>query len=215
MLILGVDTSSRRGSVALLDASRELGCLPVDGDQDHSRSLLPAIERLLGAAGRHVSELGALAVAAGPGSFTGLRVGLATAQGLALALGRPCVGVDVLRAWARHEPARPLAVLLDAFRGEVLAALFDGQGEAVTRALVVPADFLTRVPADAVLAGGGAELHAAALARVRAGLRLSHRPAEIACSVAALGLAALEAGDRGEAESLRPVYLRAPAVLRA
>ncbi len=214
MLILGIDTSSRRGSVALLDGSRVLGGLAVDGDQDHSRALLPAIERLLGAAGRLVGDLDALAVAVGPGSFTGLRVGLATAQGLALAMGRPCLGVDVLWAWARHEPARPLAVLLDAFRGEVLGAVFEGEREVVRRTLAAPGAFLEHVPVGALVAGGGAELHAEALRRARPGLELSGRSPELAAAVAALGLAAAEAGGEGRPEDLRPLYLRAPAVLR-
>jgi len=214
MLILGIDTSSRRGSVALLDGPRLLGCLAVDGEQDHSRALLPAIEHLLGAAGRPVGSLDALAVAVGPGSFTGLRVGLATAQGLALALGRPCLGVDVLRAWARHEPLRPLAVMLDAFRGEVLGTVFQGEVEVGQRTLASPEAFLERVPELALVAGGGAELHAESLRRSRPGLALSRRPPELAAGVAELGLAAAEAGAGGRPEDLRPLYLRAPAVLR-
>ncbi len=214
MLILGVDTSSRRGSVALIEGPRRLGCRPVDGEQDHSRALLPCIEALLGAAGRQVAELGALAVAVGPGSFTGLRVGLATAQGLALALERPCLGVDVLQAWARHERARPLVVLLDAFRGEVLGAIYANGGRLGPPLLAGPEAFAARLPAGAVLAGGGAEAHAALLLRQQPSAALSARPPELAASVAELGLEALAEGRSGEPEGLRPVYLRAPAVLR-
>ncbi len=213
MLILGVDTSSRRGSVALLEGRRLVDCRPVDGEQDHSRALLPCVEALLGAAGRRVGELGALAVAVGPGSFTGLRVGLATVQGLALALARPCLGVDVLQAWARHESRRPLAVLLDAFRGEVLGTVCVDRLPGPAR-LASPAAFVESVPPGAWLAGGGAELHAGLLRQLRPDLALSTRPAELAASVAELAGEALDAGQRGLPEELRPVYLRAPAVLR-
>ncbi len=213
MLILGVDTSSRRGSVALLEGPRLVELRPVDGEQDHSRALLPCLEAMLGAARRRVGELEALAVAVGPGSFTGLRVGLATVQGLALALGRPCLGVDVLQAWARHESRRPLALLLDAFRGEVLGTVCaDGlSGPAV---LASPAAFVERVPPGAWLAGSGADLHAGLLRQLRPDLSLSTRPPELAASVAELGREALAAGQGGVPEELRPVYLRAPAVLR-
>jgi tRNA A37 threonylcarbamoyladenosine modification protein TsaB len=83
----------------------------------------------------------------------------------------------------------------------------------VPRSLATPEAFLERVPVGAVVAGAGAELHADALRRVRPGLAFSGQPAELAASVAALGLAALEAGGGTGPEELRPAYLRAPAML--
>ena len=80
--------------------------------------------------------------------------------------------------------------------------------------LAGPEAFAARLPAGAVLAGGGAEAHAALLLRQQPSAALSARPPELAASVAELGLEALAEGRSGEPEGLRPVYLRAPAVLR-
>ena len=94
MLILAFDTSSRHASASLLSGTRELGSAHGQGTARHGDTLLPLIERVLHDAGIARTELGLLVVGTGPGSFTGLRVGLAVAKGLALGLGCPLVGVS-------------------------------------------------------------------------------------------------------------------------
>src|SRR5262245_15938740 len=131
MRVLAVDTTSERESVALADGPvvrAEVRLRTTDG---HSRRLLPAIAFVLDAAGLAAGDVEGYAVAVGPGSFTGVRVGLSTVQGLALAAGRPCLGLstlDVLAAQVVGEAPR-LVPMIDAARpNQVFAAVYDGEG---------------------------------------------------------------------------------------
>lgn len=212
--ILGIDTSSRRGSVALLGV--EARVRPLDGEQDHSRRLLPAIEALLLEAGCRPAELRGLGVALGPGSFTGLRVGLSTAQGLALALGLPCHGVDTFDAWAAHlGPAELLAVGLDAFRGELLGALFERGRLVLGPWSATPEEFVARLPRGTLCAGGGVELYAERIRAAGQELRLSGQEPYLAGTVTRLAREALGRGAKGAARELRPLYLREAYARRA
>src|SRR5262245_52075822 len=96
----------------------------------HARTLLPLIDAALAAAGVGLRQLDLLAVSIGPGSFTGLRIGLSVAKGLALATGLPVVGVPTLEAYALHVGPRPglICPVLDARKGEVYGAVFRWQG---------------------------------------------------------------------------------------
>src|SRR5262245_40064777 len=96
MIALGVDTSTRAGSVALTEHERVLGEVNLDSGGHHQGRLLRSIDFLLELAGIEISGVGVLAVALGPGTFTGLRVGIATAKGLALAGGIPALGFSTL-----------------------------------------------------------------------------------------------------------------------
>ena len=109
MRVLALDTTTPRASVALLDAAGVVAEERAVSEAGHSRWVLPAVEALLAARGLEPAAIELVAVTTGPGSFTGLRVGLGTAQGLALASGRRCVGVptlDVLAHTARGAAAR-------------------------------------------------------------------------------------------------------------
>ncbi len=129
-----MDTSSRGGSVAIVDGKTVVGEIASDAAASFSRQLLGMIETLLARHGFAVENLDAIAVAAGPGSFTGIRIGLATAGGISLATGVPVAGVSSLEAAARAAPARGrIAVALDASGGNVYHALFDAGGDGITR----------------------------------------------------------------------------------
>jgi tRNA threonylcarbamoyladenosine biosynthesis protein TsaB len=130
-LILALDTSTEKGSLALAEGDRLLGEFSLDTPGTYLQHLLPGIEGLLKAAGRGLQELGAIAVSRGPGNFTGLRIGLATAKGLAWALECPLAPVPTLEAVAAQVPFPPhaVAVLMDAKREEVYLGLFQGPGE--------------------------------------------------------------------------------------
>ncbi len=97
MLLLAADTTTTDGSVALAQGDEVICVLALPARESHSSSLLPAIESLLRSSGARAQDVGVWAVAVGPGAFTGLRVGISTIQGLALASSRPCVGVSALR----------------------------------------------------------------------------------------------------------------------
>ncbi len=134
MRILGVDTSSRGGSVAVVDGKTVVGELSSDSAASFSRQLLGMIETLLARHGLSVKNLDAIAVAAGPGSFTGIRIGLATAGGISLATGVPVAGISSLEAVASASRLRGrVAAALDAGGGNVYHALFDVGGDGVTR----------------------------------------------------------------------------------
>ena len=139
MLILGIDTSGRQGSVALLEAQGgvqnetllTLECAPLGGGQ-YSEVLVSAIAALLLRHGLQKRSLALIAVASGPGSFTGLRVAIATAKGLAEALAIPVVPVSVLEAILLASGAQGRAVAaIDAQRGEVFFGEFSVLGESI------------------------------------------------------------------------------------
>src|SRR5687768_454757 len=123
--VLAIETSSPRGSVALLDDDRLVVELEHDQPNAHAERILPLVERALEAAGFDRTSLDRVAVGIGPGSFTGLRVGIALAEGLALGLDIPIIGVASLRAMAAAVPAAEARIripVLDARRDEVFVA---------------------------------------------------------------------------------------------
>ncbi|HEY0467988.1 MAG TPA: tRNA (adenosine(37)-N6)-threonylcarbamoyltransferase complex dimerization subunit type 1 TsaB [Polyangiaceae bacterium] len=128
MRILGIESSSRRGSVALLEGERLIASVEHEQPNSHAERLLPLLEQLLADAGWPKSSVDRLAVGVGPGSFTGLRAGIALAEGLSVGLDRPLWGVGSLLAMARGaltEYPGPCCALLDARRSELFAAVYD------------------------------------------------------------------------------------------
>jgi tRNA threonylcarbamoyladenosine biosynthesis protein TsaB len=126
MRVLAVETSTLAGGAALLDGDLIVGEYTLDVRAPHSERLMGAIDRLLTDAGWTVRDLEGLAVSVGPGSFTGLRIGLSTVKGLALALGIPVAAVPTLDAMASLLPfaALPVCPVLDARKREVYASLY-------------------------------------------------------------------------------------------
>lgn len=133
MKVLAVETATLTGSVGLLsddDGLDVLGETTLSVSVQHSERLMPAIDQLLRDAGVASGEIDLYAVSAGPGSFTGLRIGLAAAQGLALAHGRPVVGVSTLEGLARNGFYFPGLVvpMLNAFRSEIYWGAYRANG---------------------------------------------------------------------------------------
>jgi tRNA threonylcarbamoyladenosine biosynthesis protein TsaB len=158
MVILALDTSTRAGSLALWREDRLLAARPGDPARLHAVRLPDALEAVLREHGLTWREVTRLAVLAGPGGFTGLRVGLATIKGLGMALGLPVVALptlDVL-AWAAHRaaPDCPVAAAwMQGMRGEIFTAVYEpdpGHGEVTGLRAVLPA--LVDVPAAAAAA---------------------------------------------------------------
>lgn len=137
MIILALDTTTRAGSAAVLRDGLVVAEHSGDPGVTHGQRLPADLERVLDAAAVRIDDVDLFAVAAGPGSFTGLRVGIATVQGLAIARGRLVVPVSSLEALARSASATtsPVAAWMDAQRGEVFAELYAPGGAAI----VVPA----------------------------------------------------------------------------
>jgi tRNA threonylcarbamoyladenosine biosynthesis protein TsaB len=139
-LILSIETATRAGGVALTRGERLLAARAGDATVSHSALLLRFVAEALDEAGSTLREIELFAAAVGPGSFTGLRIGLATVKSFAATLGRSCVGVPTLHAVARAagESERTLA-LLPAGRGEVFAQLLKVDGAGDVRQLEEPA----------------------------------------------------------------------------
>ena len=124
MLILAADTSLPILSVALIDGEALIGAVAFEGKGSRNEKLLPAIDWLLAENGIDRQKIELFAVTRGPGSFTGVRIGLATMQGLAMALGRPVCTMSTHEAIAFGEPG-PVAIVDDAGRGELYVSAFD------------------------------------------------------------------------------------------
>lgn len=140
MLVLAADTSLPLLSVALVNDGVVAGALALEGRGSRNEKLLPAIDFLLSENGVDRRTLDLFAVTRGPGSFTGVRIGLATMQGLALALGRPVCAMSTHEAVAFGEPGR-IAIVDDAGRGETYVSWFDDGRETLAPHLgVVPED---------------------------------------------------------------------------
>jgi len=148
MLILAADTSLPLLSVALLDDGALLGALALEGKGSRNEKLLPAIDWLLTESGIDRRAIELFAVTRGPGSFTGVRIGLATMQGLALALGRPVCAMSTHEAIASGE-AGHVWITDDAGRGELYVSEFDEGVELSAPHLVgaPPAGRLLHIPA--------------------------------------------------------------------
>lgn len=157
MNVLAVDTSSERGSVAITSDGEVLGEVRLVSSIQHSERLFRSINFLFQHVAITIEDIDVFAAARGPGSFTGLRVGLAAIEGFSFANKKPSVGVSTLAAmaWQVKESNIPLAPMLDARRGEFYCALFERQGEelVVLREPVVqkPAEWFSCVPTSRVI----------------------------------------------------------------
>lgn len=139
MLCLGIETSSRRGSVALVRDETLLARAEHDQPNSHAEQLRPLLARVLDEAKLDKGAIERVAVGIGPGSFTGLRVGIAFAQGIALGLGIPCVGVGSLRAmaWGLEKREGTRVTLLDARRDEVFVAAYADDGHELSAPVAI------------------------------------------------------------------------------
>jgi tRNA threonylcarbamoyladenosine biosynthesis protein TsaB len=163
-------------------------------------------------------EVEGYAVAAGPGSFTGLRVGISTVQGLALAGDRPCAAISALDALAARAAPFPggIVALMEAHRGEVFGAVYDGSGRARGEPQASPlAALLERAPGAAAFIGDGAERYRAEILAARPDAVFPDRGLFLAGTVGRLGEALLEAGQGIAASELRPLYLREASIRKA
>lgn len=151
MTLLAIDTAGPRLQLALLLGER-VESTSEEMAQGHAERLFPALAELLARSGKTYADLKRVAVTTGPGSFTGVRIGLSAARGLGLALGIPVIGVPTLFAISLQASCDALAVLLDAKRGEAYFQLFSGPGIPVGEPALLPeGDARKRVPAGADL----------------------------------------------------------------
>ena len=218
MIVLAVDTTTPSGSVALLRDGELRGEYNLESATTHSARLLRSVDLLLGADGLDIRAVDAYAVAAGPGSFTGIRIGLSAVKSLAFASGKPVAPVSTLEALALKiavSPVRLACPVLDAKKGEVYAALFEVRAgrltEVIPQGAYSPEDFFARLPAHRVTAfmGNGLALYREKLlAHVRDKARFPARSPFIAAEVGRIGHRMLLEGRGVAARELEPVYYR-------
>ena len=193
MLILAADSSLPILSVALLADRSLLGSIALEGKGSRNEKLLPAIDWLLAEAGVDRREIELFATTRGPGSFTGVRIGLATMQGLALALGRPVCAMSTHEAIALGDPdPGRIAIVDDAGRGEFYVSLFHRHAEIVAPRLATVKE--------------GAELTSQAGLVISVGEFVQHGNVAVGCARRARELAGTPDAERYR--DVTPIYVR-------
>lgn len=218
MKILSIDSSAKTASVAVTDGTTLLSECFVNAGLTHSRTLMPMIDNALSQADMIIDNIDAFCVNAGPGSFTGIRIGVAAVKGLALASDKPCLGVSTLEAIAYNFIDENCVVCsaMDARCNQVYAALFSIENGVVTRLCddyAVPiselAEEIKKLDKTVILAGDGAQICYNAMMDSVDNIKLS---AEFRRYQRAYGtaLAAIAHNDFADSSLLAPVYLRMP-----
>lgn len=229
MRVIALDTTTRSGSIALVEDDRIVDERAGDATRTHAQRLPAEIIALLEAHGTGVAGVDLYAVASGPGSFTGLRIGIATVQGLALVQGRPAAGISALEALAQaasvdRPPGTLIAALIDAHRREVFAAVYRVTADRpFTRARLVEVDGATAGDPAAMFArwrdrldaaidlcvGDGAILYAEAIAQAMPSSAVVAPP----LIAGAIGRMAIERHTEAVPPGgLRALYVRRPDV---
>jgi tRNA threonylcarbamoyladenosine biosynthesis protein TsaB len=205
MKILAIDTCLAACSAAVWEDGRGLAVLSEPMNRGHQERLAPMAAEVMAAAGAAFADLDRIAVTVGPGSFTGLRVGLAFAKGLALALDRPCIGVGVLEALADGR-AGFTAACIDANRDQLYLQVFIDGAPAMAPDVLTTGLAAARLAelwngGPAILVGSGAPLLAGVLPDARLAAEAAPDP---------LTIARLASRARPPFAPPRPLYLRAP-----
>ena len=211
MQLLALDTCTERCSVAILSEGRVLAELSLAVRNGHAGMLLKLIDSVLDMAGCRPANIDLIAVGRGPGSFNEIRIGIATAKGLAAALACPLKGVCSLDAMARAAlPAGlPIMPVMDARKGEVFCALYSAEGVRQSDYLnIAPENVRDHVTGPTLFLGNGLELYAERLAR-DLGPDFHAAPQALWYPKAAVvGAMACESREEAEAE-VNPLYIRA------
>ncbi|WP_417913870.1 tRNA (adenosine(37)-N6)-threonylcarbamoyltransferase complex dimerization subunit type 1 TsaB [Candidatus Electronema sp. JM] len=215
-LILSIETAAGCGSVALTRGGARDGRLiaeaAVHAEITHSRRLLGSVEWVMQSVGADWRDLAAVAVSIGPGSFTGLRIGLAAAKGIVFAAAKPLICVPTLDAVALSCPLAdgPLWCVMDARKQEVYAACYGPEGQICPAEAVRPEVLAEKIALPAVIAGPGLAEYYHIFSRI-AGLRCIP-PALSSPSAAKIGFLAADKLARGESSdpaAAAPLYVRA------
>ena len=224
MLVLGLDTTTRAGSCALTRDGVLMREQASDATRPQAARLPGELMVLLDHERVALRDVDVFAVATGPGSFTGMRVGIATMQGLAFAAGRPLIGVTAFDALASHAAALQVATWVDAWRGEVYAAFYEREREVEAPTVEHPQAILERLRRERIdfgppqggpsitFIGDGVEAHAIAIRAAMGAAAAIADPAAplLAGTIAILATDAARAGHLPPPHAIRPLYVRRP-----
>ncbi|MCK4534579.1 MAG: tRNA (adenosine(37)-N6)-threonylcarbamoyltransferase complex dimerization subunit type 1 TsaB [Syntrophobacterales bacterium] len=228
MITLAIDTSAGTTSVALLEDDSILAEFFMNSGRNHAETLLPVIEKLVASVGIKAGQVDLFAFTAGPGSFTGLRVGASTVKGLAFVLRKPVVGVCTLDALVLNVPDLYLkdinvCPMLDAGRGEVYTALYAPSETGIyektlMECVVCPDEFLGSTDGEVIFLGDGAEKYRDTIGDVLPG-RSFFMPPYLnhvkAYAVGLLGRKKFYDGDISDIMTVTPDYLRASYAIKS
>jgi tRNA threonylcarbamoyladenosine biosynthesis protein TsaB len=219
MNFLGIDTSTKTCSIAVTKDDSLVTEMTLCNNLSHSRKLLSLIDDTLEKAGIDIDKIDGIAVSTGPGSFTGLRIGIGTVKGLCMAASKPIVGVSTLEVLSYPVPDHSALIcpLLDARKKEVYTSLFQYKNNRLTRLaedmVVSPFEILKRIDEKTIFLGEGAEVYRELIIEKLSDLavflpQFFNQPR--GASVAAIGLKKYQEGELLSLQDLKPVYIRRP-----
>jgi len=218
MKILGVDTSTQTGSVAVLEGDTVLAEVSVTSAQTHAKRLMCVVDSTLEMAGMTIAECDGFAVTTGPGSFTGLRIGISTVKGLGFATKKPVAGVPTLDALAYQFPSFPhlICPVLDARKGQIYTALYECAGymkwtRVIEDCAAEPTQWLKQIQRLCLFVGDGATVYGE-LIRETLGSLAHFAPPYLnrvrASVVAYMGIDQILNGQIADVARLTPHYIR-------
>lgn len=218
MNVLGIDTATMMGSIGLIDDEGVIAEYSLNIRATHSERLMPAIGRLLKDSGIMPRDIDGFAVSIGPGSFTGLRIGLATVKGFAMGCNKPVAAVSTLEALAFNLAYAEYLIcpILDARKNEVYAALFKSDGKGGMKRLVQDMaidmqTFLREYDEDIIFLGDAVDIYREKILDMfkdRAHFAPKNKNMPSGVSVAELGLKRLRDGKAADPSGLAPFYIR-------
>jgi tRNA threonylcarbamoyladenosine biosynthesis protein TsaB len=218
MKILALETATLAGSIAVVDDVEGLiGEVRVNVRVAHAERLMPSIEWLLHASSVSIKDIDVFALSIGPGSFTGLRIGLSTVKGFAFSTGKPIVAVPTLDALARTIPfSRHLVCpMLDARKNEVYAGLYRWEDQLYTKIMpecaIKPADLIKEIKERVIFLGEGARVYKDLIVETLKTKAVFAPPSNMspsAASVAEIAIQDIRNGKTADPVSLAPFYIR-------
>jgi tRNA threonylcarbamoyladenosine biosynthesis protein TsaB len=219
MYILGIETSTTTGSVAVISEDGVIAQYGLNIEVTHSERLMSTVDRVLEDTGLTIDKMDGYAVAIGPGSFTGLRIGLAAVKGLALVSGKPIAAVPTLKALAWNLPsaAHPVCPMLDARKKEVYAATYWFEGSALVHgmaeAVISLARLSDRISGTTIFTGEASHLFRREIVNLFGDRALFAPLSAIlpsAAAVAEIGMGMIKSGKQADPDRLTPMYIRRP-----
>ncbi|MEG0570275.1 MAG: tRNA (adenosine(37)-N6)-threonylcarbamoyltransferase complex dimerization subunit type 1 TsaB [Oscillospiraceae bacterium] len=225
MKILAIDTSAKVASVSIVSQDEVIAEFNINCKLTHSQTLMPMCEQILSQTNLKIEDLDAFAVSVGPGSYTGLRIGISAVKGLALATNKPCIAVSTLHALALNVSLFDgvICAVMDARCNQVYCALFNSNAnelQRITNDEAIPIDELEvklkTFQKNIILVGDGALLCYNSLSDKISNLSLSPKSQMLqkASSVGLLGVSAYNNGQTLTCDELMPLYLRLPQAQR-
>jgi tRNA threonylcarbamoyladenosine biosynthesis protein TsaB len=217
MIILGIETATMTGGLALMDEGKLIAEYTLNMKTTHSSRLMPALDWILKDALLDKNQIDGIAISTGPGSFTGLRIGLATAKGLALGLDIPLIGIGTLDALANNVsyPAYQVCAILDARKKEVYSAFYKCENDVLVKKshyqVISPAELVDQIHEKTIMLGDAIDVYGEYFKEKLGDLVVFAPDAQRlprAAVVAEMGLAKLKLGEILDLASSEPYYIR-------